>query len=211
MRILQFQNLKKSFGKKTIFSNVNLDLEQGQVIGITGPSGQGKSTLLKIAAGLIKPDEGRTFIGTKRIGYVFQESRLLPWVNARDNIVLALRPAGYSWKNARQRAVNLLHKMDLAGFESYYPDQLSGGMMRRVSLCRAIAISPELLLLDEPFTGLDQELRSSVRFSMEEVFQSLQTAIIHVTHDTSELLKGTSTVYTLTDQGLFGLSTCFFR
>ncbi len=209
MKVLQFHNLTKSYGDKSLFSNVNLRLEQGQIIGIIGPSGRGKSTLLKIAAGLIKPDAGKTVIGTKRIGFVFQDSRLLPWLNARDNIALALRPVGYSRKNARQRAVELLHKMDLAGFESYYPDELSGGMMQRVSICRAISIAPELLLLDEPFTGLDPELRSSVQSSMEKIFRSLPTAIIHVTHDTSELLKGTDTVYTLTEEGLSNSSEHF--
>ncbi|PIE64546.1 MAG: hypothetical protein CSA26_08070 [Desulfobacterales bacterium] len=92
--------------------------------------------------------------------------------------------------------------MGLAGFESYYPDELSGGMKQRISICRAVSIAPELLLLDEPFTGLDQKLCSSIRSYMEDLFEDLQAAIVHVTHDTKELLDGTSAVYTLTEHGL---------
>ncbi|WP_051309171.1 ABC transporter ATP-binding protein [Desulfogranum japonicum] len=202
MKILQFQNLSKSYTDKSLFSNVNLYLEQGQIIGIIGPSGQGKSTLLKIAAGLVKPGGGKIVIGTSRVGYVFQEPRLLPWYSARDNIALALHPLGYSSKKALHRADELLEKMELSGFESYYPDELSGGMQQRVSICRAVSISPELLLLDEPFTGLDPNLRLSIRSYLENIFEDLQAAIVHVTHDTKELLNGTCAVYTLTGQGL---------
>ncbi len=202
MSILQFHNLAKSYGDKRLFSNVNLCLEQGQIVGIVGPSGQGKSTLLKIAARLVEPGEGKITIAADRIGYVFQEPRLFPWYSALDNIAIALYPLGYSKKEALQYGRELLQKMGLAGFESYYPDELSGGMKQRVSICRAVSISPELLLLDEPFTGLDQGLRLSIRSYLQDIFEDFPAAIIHVTHDTRELLDNTCAVYTLTDHGL---------
>lgn len=200
--ILRFADLEKKYGDRTLFHNVNLTLEKGEVAAIMGVSGQGKSTLLKIAAGLASQDKGEAVVRTKRIGYVFQEPRLLPWFTAQKNIALVLGPLGYSGKEAAERAKELLAEMELSGFEEYYPAQLSGGMKQRVSICRAMAVEPELLLLDETFTGLDPDLRNGVRERMNTMIARVQSAVLHVTHDPAELMACTGSVYALTTEGL---------
>ncbi|PHR28542.1 MAG: nitrate ABC transporter ATP-binding protein [Desulfotalea sp.] len=200
--VLQFKNLEKSYGGRLLFEGVNLTLSPDEIVGVLGPSGKGKSTLLKIAAGLEKPTGGMARIDTRRIGYVFQEPRLMPWYSALDNIALALLPLGYSSSSARQRAGRFLEEMGLGGFESHFPETLSGGMKQRVSICRAMAISPKLMLLDEPFIGLDPDLRADVRRRMQKILAQSRAAVIHVTHDKDELLPNTSRIYTLTGRGL---------
>ncbi len=200
--VLQFEHLKKQYGDQVLFTDVNLSLEKGEKIGIIGPSGRGKSTLLKIAAGLVRPSAGRAIINTGRIGYVFQEPRLMPWYPAEDNIAMVLHPLGYSAEKAKARARELMGEMGLAGFEAYYPDALSGGMKQRVSICRAMAISPELLLLDEPFTGLDPDLRAAIRERLQKMLTNTKAAVIHVTHDISELMSTNNRLFRLTSRKL---------
>ena len=200
--LLEFHNLEKRYNTQILFTGLNLTLDTEEIIGVLGPSGKGKSTLLKIAAGLVRPTKGKIRVNAGCIGYVFQEPRLLPWYSALDNVALALLPTGYTIALARQRATLFLAQMGLSGFENHYPGALSGGMNQRVSIARALAVSPKILLLDEPFTGLDPDLRASVRARMEAVLVRSRAGVIHVTHAKQELMASTNRIFTLTDQGL---------
>lgn len=181
------------FGRE-VFSGVDFDLLPGESVVITGPSGEGKSTLVRLAAGLLRPFSGLVTINAKRIGFVFQEPRLLPWRTALENVMLPLRERGTGTKNA---ARNLLDAMGLAGAENLYPEQLSGGMRQRVSLARALVIRPDALMLDEPFTGLDNALRDSMKELLESAAQGKAIGLVQVTHHDDDIMKGTQRVYRL--------------
>lgn len=190
--IIKLNNIHKKFGDYTILSGFDLDVKHGEVLALLGPSGIGKSTILRIIAGLEKPDSGSIDIGTSHIGYVFQEARLLPWDTTLNNVALPLRALGVEKHEALDRSRYFLKCMELSKFEEMLPHQLSGGMCQRVSIARALAISPKILLLDEPFTGLDKKLKNTMRSLLESSLDANQTAVIQVTHDHSELLDRTS-------------------
>lgn len=195
-----FENVSMAFGRHILFENLSLEIGPGQVVGIQGPSGAGKSTLLKMAAGLIKPVKGRVRVQTSPLGYVFQEPRLLGWYTARENISLALEAAGMSGKAAKETALRCLRDLDLGGFEAHYPRELSGGMNQRISIARALSVSPGLLFLDEPFTGLDPALKDRVKEQVRAMAEKTKACVIHVTHSKQELLPGTHALFTL-DRG----------
>ena len=174
---LSFQHINHSFGSKTVLHDVSLDVADGERVGILGPSGGGKTTLLNIAAGLLRPDSGEVQSSYDRVSFVFQEYRLLPWLTAAENITAA---AGCS----RETALALLNALELGGEEDSYPDSLSGGMQQRVNIARALAYSSDMVLMDEPFKGLDEELRGRV---IEQVDTYLDgRTLLLVTHDRRE-------------------------
>ncbi len=195
--VLAFEDVTMTYGGLRVFAHFNLWLLPGRVLGVRGPSGSGKSTLLKMAAGLIPPAEGRVTLPRGPIGYVFQEPRLIPWYTALENICLAMTACGHPKAAARETAAGLLSDMGLESFENHYPRQLSGGMNQRVSIARALAVKPVLLLLDEPFTGLDPAMKSRVRDNLSRVVSDQGISVMHVTHDTRELLPQTREVVTL--------------
>lgn len=183
--MVKIENLNFNYENKAIFHGLSLELPQNGVVAITGPSGSGKTTLLGLIAGLLKPSSGKVVFGGNKkaadykIAMVFQEDRLLPWRTARENIIIALT-AGTEDK--QQLADEWLCKVGLDGQGGEYPLKLSGGMQRRVALARAAAYGGDILLLDEPFKGLDAALR-------ESVISHIKTAaplIIMVTHDIKE-------------------------
>ncbi|WP_421902122.1 ABC transporter ATP-binding protein [Maridesulfovibrio sp.] len=196
MPIIRLKNINKKFGKNPILSGFNLEVNHGEILALLGPSGIGKSTALRIIAGLEKPDSGSMEIGTTHIGYVFQEARLLPWDTALNNVALPLRAMGIKKHEAIDRSRYFLSRMELSKFEKMLPHQLSGGMRQRVSIARALAVNPKILLLDEPFTGLDKRLKDRMKSLLESSLDINKTALIQVTHDHSELLDRTDrTVY----------------
>ena len=197
--LIELENIHKSYGKRPVITDFNLKVKKGEAIGMLGPSGIGKSTILRMIAGLEKPDMGRVSVHSTHIGYVFQESRLLPWDTTLNNVILPLRAQGVD--KAKKRAQHFLQRMELAEFEDTYPHQLSGGMRQRVALARAFAISPDILLLDEPFTGLDKNLKENMRHLLESALEASPAAVIHVTHDPSELLARTHRIVHLEQQG----------
>ncbi len=195
--IIKMKDIHKRFGSHTVINGLNLEVKRGEAMGLTGPSGVGKSTILRIIAGLETPDSGFLHVGSAHIGYVFQEPRLLPWDTILHNVALPLLAQKADKKEAKNTARNLLHQMELSGFENARPHQLSGGMRQRVALARALAVTPDILLLDEPFTGLDKILRESMRRLLDSALENCQAAVIHVTHDPAELSKKTTRVVRL--------------
>ncbi|MBQ9991446.1 MAG: ATP-binding cassette domain-containing protein [Lachnospiraceae bacterium] len=163
-------------------TNINLEIAGKEIVAIVGPSGCGKSTLLNLIAGLIKEDRGKIDNQAGKIGYVFQEDRLLPWLTVYENI----RVAGE--KEDKDRIHELIHKMKLKGFEHYYPAQLSGGMRQRYGIARALYYGSSLLLMDEPFRSLDYGLRLEMLKQVKEIWKTEYTSVIFVTHDIEEAL-----------------------
>lgn len=203
--LVRFEKVSVTYGTGdtalTALSETTLDVPAGDFVALVGPSGCGKSTLLRIAGELLRPSSGYLFLagreaGAKpvRMGMAYQSASLLPWLSIRSNVMLPLKivppfRAGYRAKRTREyrdRVDALLEQVGLIDFAESYPWQLSGGMLQRANLCRAIVHEPELLLLDEPFGALDQ-------FTKEELWQVLQTlwadngvTVLMVTHDLRE-------------------------
>jgi NitT/TauT family transport system ATP-binding protein len=188
---LSFSNVSKSFaGSGEVIQDLTLNIRQGEFVSILGPSGSGKTTILRLAAGLTAPDKGtvKSAIGSKRTGrgYVFQDSHLMPWKNVGDNIELPLKILGTP-KNEREGAV--ARALDLVGMRDaalLMPHELSGGMKMRVSLARALVSNPSLLLLDEPFSALDEFTRYHLGEELRRIWLEKKFTVLFVTHSVSE-------------------------
>ena len=174
---------------------VDLQITEGEFVAIIGPSGCGKSTVLRLAAGLDTPTNGtveifgdspRTLAGQHRLGVAFQEHALLPWASVRENIALPYKVAGRKVDDAR--VDELIELVGLGGFEKARPKQLSGGMRQRVSIARALVLSPDLLLLDEPFGALDAVTRRKMNSELARIWAEERITTILVTHDVDEAL-----------------------
>lgn len=162
----------------------DLTCAAGEVVSILGPSGCGKSTTLNLVAGLLTPDEGHVRRSATRLGYVFQEPRLIPWRTALENLLYVLDGADPALDRAR--AMEILEELGLGASAHSYPQQLSGGMRQRVSIGRAFVHQPELLLLDEPFSALDLELKRDLKTALTGLIERHKPAVLHVTHDPKE-------------------------
>jgi len=194
--LLEIQNLTHTYADgHTAIKDINLTVQDGQLVSIVGPSGCGKSTLLRCIAGLIRPAEGRIVLdGTPADGVpdnlavVFQDySRsLFPWLTVRDNVALPLKQRGMSKAQRREAAMEALESVGLADAGSKYPWQLSGGMQQRVSIARALAYRPSLLLMDEPFGSLDAQTREDLEDLTLKVRGDGGMTILLVTHDIDE-------------------------
>ncbi|WP_181391493.1 ABC transporter ATP-binding protein [Methanospirillum stamsii] len=187
--MIRFQKVFKSFSGHMVLNNLSFDIETNTVVSILGPSGIGKTTILRLISGAINPDFGVVEVTGKKIGYIFQDPRLLPWRTARDNVALGLIAEGKPKDESRRIAAGWMKKLDLEGFEDYYPGELSGGMMQRVSIGRALAIEPDILLMDEPFSNLNVELKKTLMTMLESIFEEYQTTVVYVTHDISEAVR----------------------
>lgn len=195
--MITLKDVHKRFDGRPVISGCNLAVRPGEVIGLLGPSGAGKSTLLRMVAGLEKPDKGEVRVASAIIGYVFQEARLLPWDTVLQNIVLPLRARGMEKREAVALARYYLRRMEMEEVATSFPHALSGGMRQRVGLARALAIRPDILLLDEPFTGLDKPLKERMRQLLESVLKDVPAAVVHVTHEPEELLAQTDRIIRL--------------
>lgn len=188
--MLRWENINHSFGLTDVLEDINLKVEKGRVLSLVGPSGCGKSTLLNIAANLLEPSEGVVSNSFERLAIVFQEHRLLPWRRALDNIAYGLKARGVARSNRHQEARRLGHRMGLDDEDlTKFPHELSGGMRQRVSLARALAVQPDLLLLDEPFTALDVGLRRDLQDLVISLITEHQLSGVFVTHDLSEAVR----------------------
>ncbi len=178
-------------------SDLNLSVSQGDFLSIVGPSGCGKSSILSIIAGLFAPSSG-SFQVNGTIGYMLQKDHLLQWRTILQNALLGLELQNKLTESNVERVHNLLEQYGLGDFKNHYPSQLSGGMRQRVALIRTLAIEPDLLLLDEPFSALDYQTRLSVADEIGQILKNEKRTAILVTHDIAEAISLADKVIVLT-------------
>jgi NitT/TauT family transport system ATP-binding protein len=199
--LLSLWNIAKVFDNGVqALARMDLDAAAGEFLSIVGPSGCGKSTALRIAAGLISPTSGTVAWpqGRPQIGFVFQDPTLVPWRNVLDNAALPLELKGISRGDAEARSRAALERMGLKDFATAYPRELSGGMKMRVSIARAIAAQPKLLLMDEPFAALDELTRQALNDDLLTLAREDGMAVIFVTHSVYESAYLSSRVVVMT-------------
>ena len=180
--MLKFENVSFSFGEKKILSQFSFHLKKGEILAIMGASGLGKTTLLNLSAGLKKPQDGQILCNAKKISYAFQEPRLFPWLNVKENVNAVL--SAKSDTNAV--VLDALRFVSLADSTELYPKELSGGMKSRVSLARALAHSGDLYLLDEPFAALDEALKAELIQKLRSFFKDHGASVLFVTHQRAD-------------------------
>ncbi|ATD55394.1 ABC transporter ATP-binding protein [Clostridium chauvoei] len=199
---LTYQSLK---GETEAIKEVNFTVPKGEFVSIIGPSGCGKSTLLNIISGLLEPSGGEVIYNDKNIknrldkmGYMFQKDYLFEWLTVWDNVLLGLKVKKLLNKENIERVEKLLENYDLAKFKDHKPNELSGGMRQRVALIRTLALSPEVLLLDEPFSALDYQTRLKVCDEVTDIIKKEEKTAIMVTHDLGEAIATSDRIIMLT-------------
>ncbi len=200
--MIRFQGVTKSFGGLSLLKDVSFEIKDHEIAAVLGPSGIGKTTLLRLVAGTLKPDMGTIETTSSRIGYIFQDHRLLPWRTAEENVAMVLKARGDNPHEAIRKARHWLDRMGLSDFYKYYPGQLSGGMVQRVSIARAFAVEPEIMLMDEPFGSLDPDLIDSLVRELRSVLREYRSTTIYVTHDLVEALSIADRMFRLGPEGL---------
>ncbi len=196
---LEIQNLTAEYETGVVLRDFSLSVKEGEFLSLLGPSGCGKTTLMKSIAGILTPKSGRIFLDGQEITHapihkrgttvVFQDMRLFPHKNVAENVAFPLKMQGVPRAERMRRAEELLEKVQLAGYGSRKPAELSGGQQQRVSLARALAARPKLLLLDEPFSALDENLREDMRALVLQLKEEFSMTVILVTHDREEALS----------------------
>ena len=181
-------NLYKSFGQVTLFNGFSVEFPENTITCILGPSGCGKTTLLNITGGIIKHDGGELQgFSDKKISYIFQDPRLLPWKTASENISFVL-DNNLTTGEKKKITNELIELVELKGFADYYPHTLSGGMRQRVAIARAFAYKPDIILMDEPFKGLDVKLKTNLIRTISSMWLRDKCTVVFVTHDVDEAL-----------------------
>ncbi|MHB1442825.1 MAG: ABC transporter ATP-binding protein [Candidatus Humimicrobiaceae bacterium] len=195
-------NIKKSFSSLDTLEDVSIVLEENKFVSILGPSGCGKSTLFDIISGLEKPDEGIVLIEGKnctgktgRVSYMHQKDLLLPWKTVLDNSCIPLVIKGLSLSQSREKANSYFNLFGLSGFEKYYPGQLSGGMKQRAALLRTYLFSDDIMLLDEPFGGLDAMTRRDMQLWLLKLLANFKSSILFITHSVDEAIFLSDKIY----------------
>ncbi len=198
---IEFRNISKQFqrvegGVRQTFqalSPISFRIESGEFFAIVGPSGCGKSTLLNLLAGLEVPGSGEVLAAGKSVRepgpdrmVVFQEPGLMPWMTVRKNVEYGLKLRGLDRAERRERAMRYLRKVHLSRFADAMPHELSGGMRQRVSIARAFALEPKVLLMDEPFSALDSQTRDLLHDELQQIWQETRTTVLFVTHNLAE-------------------------
>jgi NitT/TauT family transport system ATP-binding protein len=216
---IQIQGLAKEFGTLRVFENVDLEIGQRECVAIVGPSGCGKTTMLRCIDGLVEPTEGTVEIDgvvvrkpPKGVAVVFQHFGLFPWKTVYENVAYGLRMINAAKSTIEERVPRFIEMVGLKGFEKAYPYQLSGGMQQRTGLARALAVEPDVLLMDEPFASIDAQTREILQFELLRIWESRPTSMVFVTHSIEEavlmgdrvvVLKGRpSGVHEVIDVGL---------
>ena len=191
--VLRFDNVTIHYhskqGETVATENLNFSVAEGEFVAIIGPSGCGKTTLLSLAAGLLPPTEGQVKTNGCSFGYMLQKDELFPWRTIEKNIFLPLEIKRKNTPQARERALALAEKYGLKQFLKSYPSALSGGMRQRAALIRTLAVDPDVLLLDEPFSALDYQTRLSVCDDVYKIIRSERKTALLITHDISEAIS----------------------
>jgi len=196
---LRLDQVSKSFrtpnGAFQALAPIALSIPQGRFVSLIGPSGCGKSTIFNIIAGLIEPTGGQVVIddadatGTiGRVGYMLQKDLLLPWRTVLDNVILGMEIQGVPLRRARERALPLLRRYGLSGFEYLYPNALSGGMRQRAALLRTLLFDTDVILLDEPFGALDAQTKAQMQEWLLRLWADFGKTVVFVTHDVEEAI-----------------------
>ena len=216
MKII-LNNISKTFGKQKILDNISFKVEEGALLSILGESGAGKTTILRIIAGLLAPDTGSVIIddteitkhlSEKRgIGYVFQSPLLFPHMTIEENICFGLEVKKWDKKRIMDRKQQLLVLLQIEGIEKRMPSEISGGQQQRVAIARALAPQPKILLMDEPFSSLDPGLRSEMGELIKKIQATEGSTIIFVTHDRNESLALSNSVAFIVDGRIAQLDT----
>ncbi len=187
------RNVSKNYGSVEALRNLSLDFPRGQLTSLLGPSGCGKTTLLKIIGGLLEPTSGTILIDGKEVrgpgadrAFVFQDFALLPWASVIRNVSFGLELRGVSKSEREAIAEKYISNVGLTGFENAYPHELSGGMRQRVGLARALSVDAQVLLLDEPFSAVDEQNRRKFQEDMLELVRNENKTFIFVTHSIEE-------------------------
>jgi ABC-type Fe3+/spermidine/putrescine transport system ATPase subunit len=202
--MIRLESVTKSFGEKKVIENLNLEVKTNEILTLLGPNGCGKTTLLNTISGLTKPDQGSIYINDvlvngniggkkvylnpseRKVGYVFQTTSLFPHMRVQDNIAYGLKAMHFSKQEVKKRTENLLDFVGLRDYARFYPHQLSGGQKQRTALARSLATEPQVLLLDEPVSAVDPQLRESFRLELKNYLQKLKITVVYVTHNLSE-------------------------
>ena len=180
------RGLQKRFGSLDVLVDLDIAIADKEFVCILGPSGSGKSTLLNVIAGLETIDGGSVVLGAKRIGYLFQEPRLLPWLTAERNVDFALEGCAVPQERRAELKDHYFALAGLSEFRHYHPHQLSGGMRQRVALVRSLCVEPGILLMDEPFGGLDELTARRLRVDLLRIWRESRKTIVFVTHNAYE-------------------------
>jgi len=206
---LKIQNISKSYENKKILKNVSFTVEEGRLVSILGPSGTGKSTILKIISGLIDADEGKIIVDNKDItnvppekrgiGFVFQSPLLFPHMTVEENIKFGLEVKKWRRDRIRERVKELLYLLQIEDLEHRMASEISGGQQQRVSIARSLAPESEILLMDEPFSSLDPELRFEMGNLIKDIQKKYNLTVIFVTHDRNESMALSHNIALLLD------------
>ncbi len=195
---------KTTAGVFNALAPVTLTIAQGRFVSLIGPSGCGKSTIFNIVAGLLEPTSGRVLIdgadatGTiGRVGYMLQKDLLLPWRTVLDNVILGMEIQGVPLRQARERALPLLRRYGLSGFEHLYPNALSGGMRQRAALLRTLLFDTDIILLDEPFGALDAQTKLQMQEWLLGLWADFGKTVVFVTHDVDEAIYLSDEVFVM--------------
>ena len=195
MAFLELKNVKKNFGPHSVLKDVNLGIEKGEFVAIVGFRGAGKTTLINLIAGLLRPDSGTVTLNDLEItapgpdrGIVFQNYSLLPWLSVYENIYLAVDQVFRNWAPAKkqQHAEKYIAMVNLSPAREKRPHELSGGMRQRVSVARALAMEPQILLLDEPLSALDALTRATLQDELSRIWDENKKTVVLITNDPDE-------------------------
>jgi putative spermidine/putrescine transport system ATP-binding protein/spermidine/putrescine transport system ATP-binding protein len=207
--MVQFKGVVKKFGEVVAVKEIDLDIPEGSLVTLLGPSGCGKTTLLRMLAGLESPTAGDILVKGKRIndtpihkrnlGMIFQNYALFPHKTIFDNVAFGLKYRNVPKSQIKERVTGALKMVRLPGVESRYPSQLSGGQQQRIALARAIVIEPDVLLMDEPLSALDENLREEMRREVDNLQRQLGVTTIFVTHDQREALSMSDKIVVMKD------------
>jgi len=185
--ISQFFEMKNK--KQHVLEDINFSISSGEFVCIVGPSGCGKSTLLKIASGIAKPTSGNVKIGERKLAMVFQNFALFPWLTVEENVAFGLKMSGVSESEIEKIVKTEIKNMGLSGVEKKHPKELSGGMKQRVGIARALAVNPDILFLDEPFSALDIFTAKKLRADLLSIWRERELTVVMVSHLVEEAVE----------------------